>query len=208
MRGEHVSIDRSPSHHYGSSPRAWGALPHPRAARAAWRFIPTCVGSIWAESCSRCVASVHPQVRGEHDLPLSSAFHTSGSSPRAWGACRANVDLARRDRFIPTCVGSIVWQLRGGCVYKVHPHVRGEHEPHPHHRQSSTGSSPRAWGASTHSASAASATRFIPTCVGSIAADTNPSGSSTVHPHVRGEHAMMKPKPPTHTGSSPRAWGA
>ena len=34
------------------------------------------------------------------------------------------------------------------------------------------------------------AIRFIPTCVGSISARINFFSSSSVHPHVRGEHGL------------------
>ena len=132
-----------------------------------------------------------------------------GSSPRAWGT-----RIQRRRR---------------GPSRPVHPHVRGEH----------LGSRPSVWQGG----------RFIPTCVGNtpIAGlvpnlipgssprawgtrcwTSGPAFQATVHPHVRGEHAVPSlpslPLPrfiPTcvgntaqaisawrsFSGSSPRAWG-
>jgi len=50
--------------------------------------------------------------------------------------------------------------------------------------------------------------RFIPTCVGSICRVLESLGLPTVHPHVRGEHFLLRLAATGADGSSPRAWGA
>jgi len=112
--------------------------------------------------------TVHPHVRGEHEMNANRYIDIPGSSPRAWGASDLRRSASTSMRFIPTCVGSIcmiAWRVRRKTV---HPHVRGEHtKPNPHAGRA-CGSSPRAWGACDTLQFGAGNTRFIPTCVGSI----------------------------------------
>ena len=154
--------------------------PHVRGEHAAIaddrrhgsRFIPTCVGNMSLGAIALAV--------------------DAGSSPRVWGTCMIACRHAsacpvhphvcgehrqrhRRqltsDRFIPTCVGNMSSRDCRRCIDPVHPHVCGEHSHrtivndrrlpvHPHvcgeHR--------------CQPASTASSCRFIPTCVGNIAA--------------------------------------
>ena len=49
--------------------------------------------------------------------------------------------------------------------------------------------------------------RFIPTRVGNRRGPPNPSLRSSVHPHARGEQALVDGVKGTMHGSSPRAWG-
>ena len=117
------------------------------SARASERFIPTCVGT----TCIR----------------VSGSFPNRGSSPRAWGLriifryfapprsvhphVRGDYDGVVgvgvvRARFIPTCVGTTLWQLEEALYYAVHPHVRGDYGNRRQGAGGSSGSSPRAWG--------------------------------------------------------------
>ena len=132
-----------------------------------------------------------------------------GSSPRAWGRCRALFIDVRRQRFIPTCVGQISESLS----------LRGSY----------TGSSPRAWGRSQNKSFACFILRFIPTCVGQIrkhaSAHAGRSGSSprawgrssfctwtrwrqTVHPHVRGADCPDAPRKNESQSVHPHVRGA
>ena len=61
------------------------------------------------------------------------------------------------------------------------------------HRDS--GSSPHAWGASRRWPSSQRCGRFIPTCVGSIRQTISRSRCHSVHPHMRGEHAVGERRP-------------
>ena len=118
---------------------------------------------------------------------ISSLAINAGSSPHAWGRCMISLSTIVCSRFIPTCVGQIVFlQARQRLI---------------------DGSSPHAWGRSARSASCRPASRFIPTCVGQIATwcgtcTALPGSSphawgrfqmnavnlacSPVHPHMRG----------------------
>ena len=155
-------------------------------------------------------------------------FSVIGSSPRAWGT-RLDVRCrAPRFRFIPTCVGNTQVSCGLENAAEVHPHVRGEHSCFRFRHSFPSGSSPRAWGTHLRVQRQNKVVRFIPTCVGNTVERWKPQASSTVHPHVRGEHvrgsnrgAWLQRFIPTcvgntsfpitfHTskdGSSPRAWG-
>ena len=112
----------------GSSPHAWGACYAPDLAAASDRFIPTCVGSMPSPPRPLPAPPVHPHMRGEHTFPANACAASGGSSPHAWGALHIIECRRRRDRFIPTCVGSIGLTVTGTTA--------------------PAGSSPHAWGAS------------------------------------------------------------
>ena len=70
------------------------------------------------------------------------------------------------------------------------------------------GSSPRPWG--TLEVALHEATPGVgssPRPWGTPAASSRRCGSSSVHPHARGEHSVLLPNTALHTGSSPRPWG-
>ena len=71
------------------------------------RFIPTCVGNTPGTEPTMTLMTVHPHVRGEHNMIMAKVNAPLGSSPRAWGTPPA-----------PN-------ESRG--AFTVHPHVRGEH---------------------------------------------------------------------------------
>ena len=71
-----------------------------------------------------------------------------------------------------------------------------------------TGSPPRAWGAYVHAPIPDRDWRFTPTCVGSIPIRPRQPLDFSVHPHVRGEHAVSAQPTTDLPGSPPRAWGA
>ena len=89
----------------------------------------------------------------------------------------------------------------------VHPHVRGEHSLIAAAPRMSYGSSPRAWGTLENSPALVTRGRFIPTCVGNTITTNTARATTTVHPHVRGEHTRSRWQIDAHAGSSPRAWG-
>ena len=153
------------------------------------------------------ITPVHPHVRGEHALADFSPNSTAGSSPRAWGTHDAALAATHVERFIPTCVGNTCISAPPAVPLSVHPHVRGEHVAGSTRTVRTFGSSPRAWGTRRRGRPQAELRRFIPTCVGNTPTPTPASRATTVHPHVRGEHAASVQMPYTIVGSSPRAWG-
>jgi len=208
VRGEHRTFPLASTSRTGSSPRAWGACGDRGAVDGNIRFIPTCVGSIFSRDVARRPSSVHPHVRGEHEVDAVGRQHQPGSSPRAWGASGVRRLIGSVSRFIPTCVGSITGPARAAAGSSVHPHVRGEHAPTVRPRPCPPGSSPRAWGALPPASVRQRFRRFIPTCVGSIGHNPFIRHTPSVHPHVRGEHCGWAPAAQSSVGSSPRAWGA
>jgi len=112
----------------GSSPRVWGTSEEFARTLPDWRFIPTCVGNIFAIFSQYSRSTVHPHVCGEHQhphrprhrpprfiptcvgnicVPPGGGKVVSGSSPRVWGTFVAKPIGERPCRFIPTCVGNI-----------------------------------------------------------------------------------------------------
>ena len=106
--------------------------------------------------------------------------------------------------------------------------MRGEHRALCTAAALGTGSSPRAWGTHDQQHRHPAPARFIPTCVGNTTTRPPMPRSTTVHPHVRGEHRraavlragrarfiptcvgntdQQRLYPGDKFGSSPRAWG-
>ncbi len=173
----------------GSSPRVWGTCEVAAQNQSGSRFIPTCVGNIYA--CRRPVSAVavHPHVCGEHltRVTFLQTFY------RFIPTCVGNITIRSVDfihwtvhphvcgehavaressvdhvRFIPTCVGNMHCRpVRRSC-HPVHPHVCGEHVLVPPAVFVADGSSPRVWGTSRLAITHLQPSRFIPTCVGNM----------------------------------------
>ena len=152
----------------GSSPRAWGKWKAGCGRSRCPSVHPHVRGANWQQSrCSCRCRPVHPHVRGANEFRDTIGAAHVGSSPRAWAnSCRrsdrretppvhphvrgANVPVQRINavaaRFIPTCVGQMVFfpfcgaggggsspRAWGKCGLSqssrrsgsVHPHVRG-----------------------------------------------------------------------------------
>ncbi len=211
----------------GSSPRVWGTLSDLSYAAHYDRFIPTCVGNISTSDEGYVLPAVHPHVCGEHLLYDICDDRNCGSSPRVWGTFIEALLEVREDRFIPTCVGNISGPSRKSGKRAVHPHVCGEHFIVERINPLTYGSSPRVWGTYWQPEPHSKGVRFIPTCVGNIIisswdkvpAPVHPhvcgehvivkatSTTNSVHPHVCGEHARAYFSAVTNDGSSPRVWG-
>ena len=207
MRGEHSHLGEPPAMDSGSSPHAWGTPVESACERCAGRFIPTCVGNTAALLSSSASNPVHPHMRGEHPVPSSMPVNWCGSSPHAWGTLRAAHDDRLRRRFIPTCVGNTQGGAMGPAADTVHPHMRGEHVSLWWLGGGCAGSSPHAWGTRQRGSLAEALPRFIPTCVGNTQRWASDRPSTSVHPHMRGEHAVMAVGAFALLGSSPHAWG-
>ena len=137
----------------GSSPRAWGILVVARDLGVQRRFIPTCVGNTVTIWHAHTMWAVHPHVRGEYTVTALTYRYVIGSSPRAWGIRRRGGGGLCICRFIPTCVGNTGMQETAGPPASVHPHVRGEYSSSRGPIEADPGSSPRAWGILSPSAS-------------------------------------------------------
>ena len=193
----------------GSSPRARGAPPNPRSCRSSGGIIPACAGSTRTRvppSLARgiipaCAGSTgvtrcrvprvrdHPRVRGEHEWNRIYETAAKGSSPRARGALRRQLQGRRLDGIIPACAGSTLLQPGPGQPRGDHPRVRGEHSSPVSGWRLNPGSSPRARGAQGPLVPRAAGGGIIPACAGSTLEDDIAVRPQWDHPRVRGEHS-------------------
>ena len=191
----------------GSSPRVWGTSKNTPGRFPNYRFIPTCVGNIGGTAQRPFSRPVHPHVCGEHSRTVKRRVDDIGSSPRVWGTLQINIVFSHFQRFIPTCVGNIVFPNAHKLPPAVHPHVCGEHGSMRFSSARMCGSSPRVWGTSNPKRDHLPTTRFIPTCVGNIHPIYPNIRFLSVHPHVCGEHFSCLLLGYFSCGSSPRVWG-
>ena len=164
---------------------------------------------------------VHPHMRG--DNVRGNAEHPGvGSPPHAWGQYwhRVKPAPARRQRFTPTCVGTMLLEASPQARrHAVHPHMRGDNGRTCAKRATALGSPPHAWGQCRQRAIAAcrisvhphmrgdneceySATeagmRFTPTCVGTMLSQASYARAAAVHPHMRGDNLRSLSLRPRH----------
>ena len=130
-----------------------------------------------------------------------------GSPPRAWGQRHGAHVLGHRRRFTPTRVGTTLVDAYSGACVSVHPHARGDNSRRPGDSKDQPGSPPRAWGQRQCTRVHSIPPRFTPTRVGTTAESTARHGSSTVHPHARGDNLLIPLQIMVGAGSPPRAWG-
>ncbi len=187
VRGDDGCASASQPSRFGSPPRAWGRRPGHSLGGASRRFTPTCVGTTRGDRGDHRSVPVHPHVRGDDRSARSGPNSNRGSPPRAWGRPGGQWRLARTDRFTPTCVGTTTRTSRSSS------------EP--------IGSPPRAWGRRLQPSLTNPVFGFTPTCVGTTSPAAWHPGSSTVHPHVRGDDMTRDSNTARLTGSPPRAWG-
>ncbi len=151
--------------------------------------------------------AVHPHIRGEHGRPSPSPGSRCGSPPHTWGTRCSAQRRRSRHRFTPTYVGNTLRQGRVGLVRTVHPHIRGEHYGVSFDSTSWCGSPPHTWGTRRYPHPPGALSRFTPTYVGNTALRPRPPGRETVHPHIRGEHAIHQATGASRIGSPPHTWG-
>jgi len=149
VRGEHHRRRPRPVGRPGSSPRARGARGDRFGEGGDLGIIPACAGSTSLAPCLGGATRDHPRVRGEHCAASSRAAVWMGSSPRARGALRRQLQGRRLDGIIPACAGSTERAVWNPCTWRDHPRVRGEHSTSRVSLKAGLGSSPRARGAHT-----------------------------------------------------------
>ena len=130
-----------------------------------------------------------------------------GSPPHAWGIHSPAGHLSEPARFTPTCVGNTSTVLSRTALTPVHPHMRGEYFIISDERRTRFGSPPHAWGIPLEVIRVCETVRFTPTCVGNTPPRRTGRRARSVHPHMRGEYLMSKPRVASADGSPPHAWG-
>ena len=171
----------------GTPPRAWGEEVAEHSLAGGDRNIPTGVGRRSASSASSASSSEHPHGRGEKDeYGLKNAM-LHGTSPRAWGEVGVAEVFHEALRNIPTGVGRR-HKIRSHLPEPPeHPHGRGEKLQIWSASNSSSGTSPRAWGEDQVEPPQVAAERNIPTGVGRRTRLDSAAGGMAEHPHGRGE---------------------
>ncbi len=192
---------------FNSSPRVWGQCTIVMLWIVNGRFIPTCVGTVIKTAATSKIHSVHPHVCGDSATATIRSSNFKGSSPRVWGQFFANSVGFSNSRFIPTCVGTVVYIASNPRSTKVHPHVCGDSRLLSISLHSSFGSSPRVWGQLLARLIRRIGLRFIPTCVGTVFLFSEITVAKKVHPHVCGDSKTQSNKSILLLGSSPRVWG-
>ena len=187
LRGEHPSRRSSRQSRSGSSPPARGTLRRPER------------GQIFR--------SVHPRLRGEHRVEQEAGRAGLGSSPPARGTPGGWVVVGDPWRFIPACAGNTKARGIPQSIRSVHPRLRGEHALAVESVADETGSSPPARGTPATRRSSRFTRRFIPACAGNTAAAGSAVLPGSVHPRLRGEHAVWFGTSASSSGSSPPARG-
>ena len=146
-------------------------------------------------------------MRGEKSHSPSSSRVISGSPPLAWGkdSCASCQHLSVG--ITPTCVGKRLTQTFLDCLFKDHPHLRGEKKPRLWKMKHPKGSPPLAWGKDYQSVGRPERRGITPTCVGKRAVSSSSVTASWDHPHLRGEKNQDRCQSTHCPGSPPLAWG-
>ncbi len=209
LRGEHIVQTLPDASVIGSSPPARGTQKLPDAAPIVARFIPACAGNTLVYHGPDLLATVHPRLRGEHQLAWYTAMATYGSSPPARGTPHPGRCPCVIQRFIPACAGNTdgAGQARLPRHRTVHPRLRGEHAAVERKGIGEFGSSPPARGTPVPMDYYPLKHRFIPACAGNTAEAMTISSCRSVHPRLRGEHAFIAVGDGGEAGSSPPARG-
>ena len=206
-RGEHIDLHAARLPGIGSSPRARGTLPANSIACASRRFIPAGAGNTSTLRSAQICTTVHPRGRGEHAKGFIPHSAACGSSPRARGTPRHDLNGPVRHRFIPAGAGNTGSRANPGTISTVHPRGRGEHAELTFKDGIGFGSSPRARGTQIAGWRGQRLCRFIPAGAGNTLVAISDSRARAVHPRGRGEHLRLDVIETGIIGSSPRARG-
>ena len=130
-----------------------------------------------------------------------------GSPPLAWGPLLLLPRLVLARRFTPTRVGTTAQPASDTIRAPVHPHSRGDHPKRRPMVVNRVGSPPLAWGPLPELLELSCGQRFTPTRVGTTRGSVRRVATSTVHPHSRGDHFLIRHPAYSSSGSPPLAWG-
>ena len=95
----------------GSSPRVWGQDGFLQNYHKWWRIIPTRVGTRWYTAKRRAAERDHPHACGDKAYDKWLTLRNGGSSPRVWGQERNGDKCDKKQRIIPTRVGTSLSSL-------------------------------------------------------------------------------------------------
>ena len=121
---------------------------------------------------TRIALPVHPHACGDNSVGQARAASHHGSPPRVWGQCPVAATPTESVRFTPTRVGTIWPPACRWYPGAVHPHACGDNRSFSTYSASYTGSPPRVWGQLRLGCLSWSRSRFTPTRVGTILANS------------------------------------
>ena len=191
----------------GLSPRVWGNQCKDDGLPLVKGPIPTCVGQPCGRNSPRQQVAAYPHVCGATASRLDSANAVQGLSPRVWGNRSLRLEMERKLRPIPTCVGQPLPEERISAVMKAYPHVCGATASIPQSGIPVKGLSPRVWGNPAAGPEYRAKMRPIPTCVGQPSGEGTARAASEAYPHVCGATAIGGDVLLDSIGLSPRVWG-
>ena len=90
----------------GSSPRVWGQETVNSKVAPVDRIIPTRMGTSSPRITAMCLTRDHPHAYGDKLLFKRVTTPRAGSSPRVWGQEAFDGLFAKRERIIPTRMGT------------------------------------------------------------------------------------------------------
>ena len=125
-RGENIMLPRIKQRRRGSSPLTRGKLLTLTDADASNRLIPTHAGKTSDAGPPECSAPAHPHSRGENSETCQVRALARGSSPLTRGKRPSRGRDQPEAGLIPTHAGKTGASRCGTCVYRAHPHSRGE----------------------------------------------------------------------------------
>ncbi len=207
IRGEHPARYTQDNRGGGSSPHTRGTRVPPRIALRQFRFIPAYAGNTPATHQQTGLSTVHPRIRGEHNIRNRRGIRNSGSSPHTRGTQLPDTRKNGASRFIPAYAGNTRYWSRWKPTRSVHPRIRGEHGNASGIDSYRYGSSPHTRGTRKRQYLCRGACRFIPAYAGNTLLSYAGLPSITVHPRIRGEHPATTDNRLSASGSSPHTRG-
>ena len=140
-------------------------------------------------------------------LEKSDCLSGRDSSPHTRGTSTPQRDFSLRSRFIPAYAGNMPANQATPFQPAVHPRIRGEHRRVKQIGPCTYGSSPHTRGTSIRQPMCGCLRRFIPAYAGNIGVLLGKPEKHTVHPRIRGEHAVDGDTAEEMVGSSPHTRG-
>ena len=191
----------------GPPPHTWGQLDTTPRAVHCMRSTPTYVGTIQTTLPTTMTSSVHPHIRGNNAIDMSSMRPGSGPPPHTWGQRGHDGHQAAAGRSTPTYVGTTPSPTPCPAQRTVHPHISGDNVSWTAFVVVLSGPPPHTWGQPGSLHPLRLPRRSTPTYVGTTRCGVRPPGTLPVHPHIRGDNLSNGAQRSNYVGPPPHTWG-
>ena len=165
----------------------WGQVSIGNPKRHCIRIIPTRVGTRRAYRLADYRRWDHPHACGDKLFLHPCSRYSAGSSPRVWGQVEYTGERHAGGGIIPTRVGTRTLSMLKALARTDHPHACGDKFHNLKFDGSFLGSSPRVWGQGHRTYLMKTASRIIPTRVGTSFCKSLPLKYGWDHPHACGD---------------------